>query len=168
MKAFLLAVSLLVLGVGSLAAQDVPDSLSVFQRMKALEERQATIKKVEKQPEFPGGMAALMNFLATEVKYPKSAIKNNIQGKVVVTFVVEKDGSLSEATVVQSVSEELDQEALRVVSAMPAWQPGTIDGEPIRARFTLPISFRFSSSTSEPQKQEGQPEEGKKKKKRNK
>lgn len=108
MKTLLLAVSLFALGAGSLVAQDVPDSLSVFQRMKALEEREVKIKKVEKAPEFPGGMVALMNFLSKEVKYPKSAVKKDIQGRVVVTFVVEKDGSLSEATIVQSVSEELD------------------------------------------------------------
>lgn len=149
-----------------MSAQEVTDSVSTLQQT---EEPEKVWVIVDKQPEFPGGMGELINFLSREVKYPKTAMENNVQGTVRVSFVVNKDGSLSDVRVTQSVDEELDQEALRVVNAMPAWQPAMAKNEPVRCRFTLPISFKaigFSSSTTEPQKQEVQPEERKKKKRK--
>ena len=99
---------------------------------------------VEQMPEFPGGQEALMQFLRQEVKYPKEAFKDGVQGRVVVQFVVEKDGSISEVEVVKKVNEHLDAEAVRVVNAMPKWKTGKQKGENVRVKYTLPISFRLS------------------------
>ena len=99
---------------------------------------------VEQMPEFPGGQEALMKFLSESVKYPKEAFKDGVQGRVVVQFVVEKDGSISEVEVVKKVNEHLDAEAVRVVNAMPKWKPGKQKGENVRVKYTLPISFRLS------------------------
>ena len=85
-----------------------------------------------------------MQFLRQEVKYPKEAFKDGVQGRVVVQFVVEKDGSISEVEVVKKVNEHLDAEAVRVVNAMPKWKPGKQKGEPVRVKFTLPVTFRLS------------------------
>ena len=98
---------------------------------------------VEQMPQFPGGLAELMKFLGQNVRYPEEAHKNNIQGRVIVTFVVEKDGSISEAHVAKSVDPLLDAEALRVVNYMPNWIPGRQNGEPVRVKYTVPITFKL-------------------------
>lgn len=98
---------------------------------------------VEQMPAFPGGMEKLMSFLQNNVKYPKQAQEKGTQGRVVVQFVVNKDGSVVEPTVVKSVSPELDQEALRLVKMMPKWQPGKQNGEVVRVKYTIPVSFRL-------------------------
>jgi TonB family protein len=95
-------------------------------------------------PEFPGGQEALMQFLRQEVKYPKEAEEKGLQGRVVVRYIIEKDGSISEVEIVKSVNEYLDAEAIRVVNAMPKWKPGKQKGEPVRVKFTLPVTFRLS------------------------
>ena len=99
---------------------------------------------VEQMPEFPGGTPELMKYISTNVKYPKEAFEKGIQGRVVVQFVVEKDGSINEVKVVKKVNEHLDAEAIRVVNAMPKWKPGKQKGEPVRVKFTLPVTFRLS------------------------
>ncbi|MDE6290150.1 MAG: energy transducer TonB [Muribaculaceae bacterium] len=93
--------------------------------------------------EFPGGMPALMRWLSSNIHYPESAQKNDIQGRVIVKFIVEKDGSITNAQVIRSVDSDLDREALRVVSKMPKWIPGKNGGMPVRSYFTLPVSFRL-------------------------
>ena len=98
---------------------------------------------VEDQPEFPGGTMALLEYLRANLNYPAGCKENNIQGRVLVSFVVEKDGSISNTEVVKSVDEELDAEALRVVSKMPNWKPGTQRGEVVRVKYTVPINFRL-------------------------
>ncbi len=98
---------------------------------------------VEKMPEFEGGMNGMMSFLQKNIKYPEEAIKNGTQGRVVVQFVVNKDGSITDANVVKSVSPELDAEALRVVKSMPKWTPGEQRGEKVRVQFTLPVQFKL-------------------------
>lgn len=98
---------------------------------------------VEEMPAYPGGMEELMKFLQTHVKYPKEAEEKGQQGRVLVTFVVEKNGSITNAKVVKSVSPELDAEALRVVKSMPNWTPGKQRGEAVRVKFTIPIVFRL-------------------------
>lgn len=98
---------------------------------------------VEELPAYPGGMEELMKFLQTQVKYPKEAEEKGLQGRVLVTFVVEKNGSISNAKVVKSVSPELDAEALHVVNMMPRWTPGKQRGEAVRVKFTIPILFRL-------------------------
>ncbi|MFK5857102.1 MAG: energy transducer TonB [Bacteroidota bacterium] len=92
-------------------------------------------------PEFPGGMSNLMSFLGKNIRYPAIAKNNNEQGRVFVNFVVEKDGSISNAKVVSGVSPTLDAEALRVINAMPNWIPGTQKGKPIRVTYNLPVKF---------------------------
>ena len=84
-----------------------------------------------------------MNFLMKNVKYPKEATDKGIEGRVIVQFVVDKDGSVVEPKVVKSVSPELDQEALRVIKMMPKWQPGKQNGEIVRVKYVVPVSFRL-------------------------
>lgn len=97
----------------------------------------------EVMPEYPGGMQAMMSFIGENVKYPEDAMEKNISGKVFVSFVVEKDGSVSEAKVVKGVCESIDNEALRVVNAMPKWTPGKMDGKNVRVKYTLPFTFKL-------------------------
>ena len=98
---------------------------------------------VEEMPQYPGGPQALFEFLSNNVKYPEEAEKAGIQGRVIATFVVETDGSVSNAKVVKSVDPLLDAEALRVISAMPKWKPGKQNGKVVRVRYTVPLSFHF-------------------------
>ena len=101
---------------------------------------------VEGMPQFPGGAAALMQYLSQNIRYPKEAMEAKTQGRVIVQFVVEKDGSISGAHVVKSVNPQLDAEALRVVSAMPNWTPGTHNGQTVRVKYAVPISFRLEGN----------------------
>lgn len=96
---------------------------------------------VEEMPEFPGGELALRSYLASSIKYPVIAQENGIQGKVYVTFVVDKDGSVSNANIARGVDPSLDQEALRVVNSLPSWKPGKQRGQPVRVSYTVPINF---------------------------
>ncbi|MBR1787306.1 MAG: energy transducer TonB [Paludibacteraceae bacterium] len=99
---------------------------------------------VEKQPEFPGGTKALMKYLSENIKYPAIARENGISGKVICTFVVNKDGSIVDVEVVRSSGESsLDKEAVRVIKSMPKWSPGEQRNKPVRARFNLPVSFKL-------------------------
>ena len=98
----------------------------------------------EKSPEFPDGMTALMKYLATNTHYPDDAREKNIQGRAIIGFIVKSDGSISEIKVVKSSgNESLDKEAMRVVSTMPKWKPGTQDGKNVNVRFAVPIAFRL-------------------------
>lgn len=97
----------------------------------------------EQMPEYPGGMKELFKFLQDNVKYPESAMKKNVQGRVIVQFVVEKDGTPTEFNVVRSVDPDLDAEALRVMKAMSKWKPGMQKGEPVRVKYTVPVSFQL-------------------------
>lgn len=100
---------------------------------------------VEQQAEFPGGQAAMMKWLGNNIRYPESAQQNDIQGKVIVKFVVEKDGSIGNVVVVKGVDKDLDREAVRVVKKMPKWQPGKNNGVPVRSYFNLPVTFRLQN-----------------------
>lgn len=100
---------------------------------------------VQNQPEFPGGNTAMMRFLSDNVKYPTVAQENGAQGRVIVNFIVEKDGSLTDVQVVRGVDDSLDKEAVRVIQAMPKWKPGTQRNETVRVRFTLPVVFRLQN-----------------------
>lgn len=104
---------------------------------------------VEVMPQFPGGVQELLGFLSKTIKYPAEAEKAGKQGRVIATFVVKKDGSISDARVVKSVDPLLDAEALRVINAMPAWTPGTQNGKPVNVKYTVPISFRLDGKTKE-------------------
>ncbi len=98
---------------------------------------------VEEMPEFPGGMEALLAYLSKNIKYPSIAQDNNIKGRVIVEFVVNKDGSIVEPVVKRSVDTSLDNEAMRVIKAMPKWKPGKQRGKPVRVRYTVPVLFRL-------------------------
>lgn len=100
---------------------------------------------VEQQADFPGGQAALMKWLSTNVRYPESAQQNDVQGRVIVKFVVEKDGSIGAATILKGVDKDLDREALRVVKKMPKWQPGKNNGVAVRSYFNLPVVFKLQN-----------------------
>ena len=99
---------------------------------------------VEDQPEFPGGTAALLEYLRKNIKYPAICRENNIQGKVIVTFVVNKDGSIVDIEVIKSVNPSLDKEAIRVISQMPKWKPGSQRGKPVRVKYSVPVNFRLN------------------------
>lgn len=101
---------------------------------------------VEDLPEFPGGTQALADYLRDNIKYPELCRKDSIQGRVIISFVVEKDGSINSAEVVKSVHEQLDAEALRVISAMPRWNPGKQRGKTVRVKYTLPVNFRLDGT----------------------
>ena len=111
---------------------------------------------VEEQPEFPGGNAAMMKFLGHSVRYPVEAQEKGIQGRVIVNFVVNKDGSLTDVRVVRGVDSSIDAEAVRVIESMPKWKPGKQKGKEVNVRYTLPISFMLEDNEplSEQQKQE--------------
>ncbi len=114
---------------------------------------QDVYESVEQMPEFPGGQAEMMKYLAQNIQYPANAAKNNVEGRVAVQFVIEKDGRIGEVKIARSVDPELDAEALRVVKSMPNFIPGRQDGKPVAVWYTIPISFKLQG---EPQKQEGE------------
>ena len=99
---------------------------------------------VEIQPEFPGGTAALLEYLKNNIKYPEACRDNNIQGRVIVSFIVEKDGSIVSPKILKSVHPQFDAEAVRVISGMPNWSPGIQRGEPCRVKYTIPVNFRLN------------------------
>ena len=94
-------------------------------------------------PSFPGGPAALMKFLSENIKYPVVAQENGVQGRVVVAFVVERDGSITDVHIARGVDPSLDKEAVRVVKSMPKWTPGKQNGSAVRVKFNVPVAFRL-------------------------
>ena len=111
-----------------------PDENSIFQVVELL-------------PEFPGGMAELMKYLQKNLRYPQICKEQGVQGRVIVQFVVNTDSTITDVNVIKSVNPHLDEEAVRVVKAMPKWNPGKQRGEPVRVRFTLPVTFRLPKDT---------------------
>jgi len=117
--------------------QDIADlNASIVEEVE-----EAPLTMVEQMPEFPGGEKALMKYLSTNIKYPRIATENGVQGRVYINFVVDKDGGISNAKVVRGVDASLDAEAMRVVKAMPKWIPGKQNGETVRVSYTIPINF---------------------------
>lgn len=102
----------------------------------------------ETMPYFPGGRELLMKYLAANIKYPASAVKAKKQGRVIVTFIVQKDGSITHAKIARSIDPELDAEALRVVKGMPKWTPGTQLGKPVSVKYTLPVKFSLQKDAT--------------------
>ena len=107
------------------------------------EKEEEIFQVVEAMPEFPGGTQELMKWLQKNIKYPAISQENGIQGRVIVQFVVNKDGSIVDPEVIRSVDPYLDKEALRVVNAMPKWKPGEQRGKAVRVKFTVPVMFRL-------------------------
>ncbi len=118
-----------VLKAKEVIAQEVP------------KEEEKVFDVVEQMPSFPGGQEALFAYLSKNIKYPVVAEENGVQGRVIVTFVVERDGSITDVKVVKSVDPSLDKEAARVVRAMPHWIPGKQNGSAVRVKFTVPVTF---------------------------
>ena len=110
---------------------------------KPAEEETKVFDVVEQMPSFPGGDAALMQYLSSHIKYPVVAEENGIQGRVIATFVVERDGSITDVKVVKSVDPSLDKEAIRVLKSMPKWIPGKQNGSAVRVKYTVPVTFRL-------------------------
>ena len=106
-------------------------------------EEQQIFQVVEEMPEFPGGMGECMKFLAKNIKYPTIAQENGVQGRVIVQFVVNRDGSIVDPVVMRGVDPHLDKEALRVISLMPKWKPGKQRGKEVRVKYTVPVMFRL-------------------------
>lgn len=136
--------------------EETPVEVMGVGTIKKDSDSEKTFDVVEQMPQFPGGMQNLLAFLNENVHYPEACKENNVQGRVIVSFVIEKDGTISEPKVVRSVSPELDAEGIRVVSSMPKWTPGYQRGEPVSVRFTLPISFKLQGG--EKKKTESAPE----------
>ena len=111
--------------------------------VKPKEEENKVFDVVEQMPSYPGGMGALMQYLSSHIKYPVIAEENGIQGRVICTFVVERDGSITDVKIAKSVDPSLDKEAMRVVSSMPKWIPGKQNGSAVRVKYTLPVTFRL-------------------------
>ncbi|MBQ0022777.1 MAG: energy transducer TonB [Prevotellaceae bacterium] len=112
--------------------------------MKCSLDDDSVFVNVEEQPEFPGGIQALMKFLSDNLKYPPAAMKNGIEGRVLVRFVVTQEGKIENAEIVRKVNPDLEKEALRVVNHMPKWKPGKVEGKPVRVLYTLPVMFRLN------------------------
>jgi len=109
----------------------------------AVEEETYDIAAVQEQPEFPGGMGKMYEYLQKNTKYPDMEFDAGIQGKVYVEFVVEKDGSVTDVKLRRGVSPGLDKEALRAVRSMPKWTPGKMNGKSVKVRFTIPVDFKL-------------------------
>lgn len=140
-------------GVVTQEGSDDADKFKAVQEQVVVKEPEPEVKPkeeeifvaVEQQAEFPGGTAAMMKWLNNNVRYPESAQQNDIQGRVIVKFVVEKDGSIGKAEILKGVDRDLDREALRVVKKMPKWQPGKNNGVAVRSYFNLPVVFKLQN-----------------------
>ena len=130
----------------SIASEDAPVELMEMPAPVIMEEEESVnevFMVVETMPEFPGGMAALMKFIAINLKYPEELQESAIQGRVLVSFVVDKDGSITDIEIVRGVDALLDAEAIRIVKLMPKWKPGIQQGKAVRVKYTVPVSFRL-------------------------
>ena len=125
------------------AEGEVLKAKEVIAEEKPKEEETKVFDVVEQMPQFPGGQQALLEYLSKNIKYPVIAEENGVQGRVIVTFVVERDGSITDVKVVKSVDPSLDKEAQRVVKAMPHWIPGKQNGSAVRVKYTVPVTFRL-------------------------
>jgi TonB family protein len=142
-----LAAALLIASNISCISSEKQEEISEKQESRTAEGE--VFQVVEEMPEFPGGMAECMKWLAQNIKYPAEAQEKGVQGRVIVQMVVEKDGTITHAKVVRGVDPLLDTEALRVVNSSPKWKPGKQNGEAVRVKYTLPIMFRLGGDSSD-------------------
>ena len=142
-----LAAALLIASNISCISSEKQEEISEKQESRAAEGE--VFQVVEEMPEFPGGMAECMKWLNQNIKYPADAKEKGVQGRVIVQFVVEKDGTIVNAKVVRGVDPDLDAEALRVVNQSPKWKPGKQKGEAVRVKYTLPIMFKLDNDSSD-------------------
>jgi len=125
------------------AEGEVLKAKEVIADEKPKEEETKVFEVVEQMPEFPGGQAALLKWISDNIKYPTIAEENGIQGRVVCTFVVERDGSVTDVQVARSIDPSLDKEAVRVLKKMPRWNPGKQNGSAVRVKYTVPVTFKL-------------------------
>ena len=133
MKTFIITALMAVFGLTTVSAQ----------KTVVAKKNQKVFDIVEQMPEYPGGQAALFEFISKNVKYPEDAVKKKVEGKVFVTFVVDTDGKITDVSLLRKVFPSLDAEAIRVISAMPNWIPGKQKGQVVRVKYTVPIMFRL-------------------------
>ena len=151
-KTIIVVIIILVAAILIYRAVKQNDTSETVQKSK-IEKIQSTISStpdsagvydvIEKMPEYPGGEQALIEFLSNNIKYPVTAQDKGIQGRVIIGFIIDKEGKVKQATVLRGVDAELDKEALRVVNLLENWVPGEQKGEKVSVRYTLPISFRL-------------------------
>ena len=139
-----LAIALLAMNSTAMRANVQKKVVKTTKATKKTSANDKVYEVCEQMPTFPGGDAALMKYLSENVKYPALAIKAQEQGRVVVSFTVEKDGAISDVKVARSVTPSLDAEAVRVVKAMPKWTPGKQGGQLVRVRYNVPVSFKLN------------------------
>ena len=128
---------------GIMYFEDGAEILEITDDVITKPDKNGVFQVVEDQPKFPGGMEALMKYLKDNVRYPAICKEQKIQGRVIVQFVVNPDSTISDVQVIKPVNPHLDKEAVRVVKAMPKWEPGKQRGEAVKVRFTLPVTFRL-------------------------
>ena len=133
MKKFIIMALMAVFGLTTVSAQ----------KTVVAKKNQKVFDVVEQMPEYPGGQAALFEYLSKNIKYPADAEKRKVEGKVFVTFVVDSDGKITDVSLLKKVFPSLDAEAIRVISAMPNWIPGRQKGQAVRVKYTVPIMFRL-------------------------
>lgn len=133
MKKFIIMTLMAVFGLITVSAQ----------KTVVAQKNQKVFDIVEQMPEYPGGQAALFEYLSKNIKYPADAEKKKVEGKVFVTFVVDTDGKITDVSLMRKVFPSLDAEAIRVISAMPNWIPGKQKGQVVRVKYTVPIMFRL-------------------------
>lgn len=138
-----LAIALLAMNNTTIRANVQKKVVKTTKTTKEADASNKVYEVVEQMPSFPGGDAAMMKYLAENIKYPVSAQKAKEQGRVVVQFIVEKDGAVTGVKTVRSVTPVLDAEAVRVIKAMPKWTPGRQGGQPVRVKYNVPVSFRL-------------------------
>lgn len=132
----------LVIGDGEGAAEDA-HVVEALPQTPAESADTMVLRTVQQLPEFPGGIVQFMKWLTQNLRYPASAQRSKIQGKVVVSFIVNKDGTIASPTIVTSADPVLDREALRVIKMMPKWKPGIDNGKPCRTMFAIPVNFQL-------------------------
>lgn len=145
LKAILLSCAFGALAIGA-AAQTIDTAKKSTRTIQAdsiekLRGKPGVFFAMEGPPQFPGGVPGFVKYIATEMRYPKAARDAKVQGRVVVAFIIDTDGEVREAKIVNSISKELDEEALRVVKASPRWKPGVQNNKPVRVQYQVPINF---------------------------
>ena len=133
MKKFIIMALMAVFALATVSAQ----------KTVVAQKNQKVFDVVEQMPEYPGGQAALFEYLSKNIKYPDDAAKKKVEGKVFVTFVVDTDGKITDVSLLRKVFPSLDAEAIRVISAMPNWIPGKQSGKVVKVKYTVPIMFRL-------------------------
>ncbi len=141
-KALSITAAIIAICVFTAAAQQ-----GAPQPPQAKEDKRRVFVSVDNPPSFPGGIPEFSKYLMTSIRYPADDRKNNLQGKVFVSFVVEADGSLSDVVAMRGPSETLKEEGVRVIKASPKWKPGSQNGTPVRVQYTVPINFTLGNET---------------------